>query len=261
MKHGLRRLLLNTLKDTPAEPIVRRTYTSLAQTKGAKYDRQTSKVMRRRLNSNSNCVDAGCYRGDILREMMRISPHGQLFAFEPIPEDYQFLTRNYGKARIFNIALSDQSGTATFYHVVGRPARSGLRRQRYPDPNEKVEEIVVTVDTLDNVIPKETPIDFIKIDVEGAELSVLRGGKELIKKDQPVIVFEHSPDAAIEYGTKPEEVHDLLSQECGLEVSLMERWLIGETPYTRQEFCRAVYSYAEFYFIAYPSFLWKRNAV
>lgn len=97
--------------------------------------------------------------------------------------------------------------------------------------------------------------------MEGAELSVLRGGIELIKKDQPVIVFEHSLDAAREYGALPEEIYDLLSEEGGLELSLMERWLMGEIPYTRQEFCRAGYSYAEFYFVAYPSYLRKPNAL
>ena len=253
MKHGLRRLLLKTLRDTQVESLATRTYTWLAQTRGAKYDRQAIKVMRRVLKSNSNCLDVGCYRGEILREMISISTNGQVFAFEPIPENYQFLTRKYAKVKVFNIAVGDRRGTAKFYHVVGRPARSGLRRQRYPDPNEKVEEIVVTVDTLDNVIPKATPIHFIKIDVEGAELSVLRGGIELIKKDQPVIVFEHSIDAAQEYGTLPEEIYDLLSGEGGLELSLMESWLMGEIPYTRQGFCHAVYSCSEFYFVAYPS--------
>ncbi len=255
MKHGLRRLLLSTFNDTPFEFIARRAYAWLVQTEGGKYDRQTSRAMKRILNRNSNCVDVGCYRGDILSEMTRISTHGQLFAFEPIPENYQFLTRKFSKTRVFNIALSDRRGTATFYHVVGRPARSGLRRQRYPDPNEKVEEIAVRVDTLDNAIAKETPIHFIKIDVEGAELSVLRGGVELIKKDQPAIVFEHSLDAAQEYGSRPEEIYDLLSEECGLELSLMERWLTGKTPHTREGFCRTVYSRTEFYFFAYPSYL------
>ncbi len=64
---------------------------------------------------------------------------------------------------------------------------------------------------LDEMIPTDQTIDFIEIDVEGAELQVLQGGVETIRGFQPTIVFEHGIGAAGHYGTKPEQVFELLA--------------------------------------------------
>ena len=67
-------------------------------------------------------------------------------------------------------------------------------------------------------MPKDFPIHFMKIDVEGAELQVLRGAIQTILKYKPVIVFEHGLGAADHYGTKPEDIYDFLVSECGLSI-------------------------------------------
>jgi hypothetical protein len=153
---------------------------------------------------------------------------------------------------VHELALADKQGGATFYRVKGRPARSGLRRQRLPDPQETVEEISVKTDTLDNIIPKSTPIDFVKIDVEGAELNVLRGALELIKRDRPKIVFEFQPAFAEKFGYVSEDLFDFLANEADLKVTLMDTWLGDEkSGLSKQEFLESVDSHHEFYFMAY----------
>jgi FkbM family methyltransferase len=251
VKHKLRRFVLLATQNTPLETFARRIYYVLAQNKGARYDKETSKVMRKILKRDSNCIDIGAYRGDILREMLKIAPQGKVFAFEPIPENYQYISRKYTSAITYNIALSDRAGKSVFYHATGRPARSGLRKQSYPNPNEKVEEITISVDKLDNVIPNDTKIDFIKVDVEGAELLVLRGGEQLLKKSKPMVLFEHEPDLARKFGTTTEQLYEFLSNQCRLNISLMKRWLSGEKPYSREEFLNSASSKDEFCFIAY----------
>jgi len=229
----------------------------ISQGKGVQYDRETFKIMNKVLAQNSNCVDVGSYRGEILREMVKIVPNGQIFAFEPVPENYHYIVKKFKNVTLFNVALSDKRGTSTFCHVPGRPAKSGLKRLEYPDSNEKINEIVVDVETLDNLIPKSIPVDFIKVDVEGAELSVLRGGLELLKKYKPVVVFEYCIYFAKAYDSTPEKIYDFLTYECGLNISLMTRWLEGKSSYTRDEFSEIVYSVSEFYFMAYPKNLIK----
>ncbi len=251
MKHKLRRFALLATQDTPLETFARRVYSILVQSKGAGYDKETSKVMRKILKKDSNCIDIGAYRGDILREMLKTAPQGKVFAFEPVPENYQYLIKKYSNAAIYNMALSDRAGKSVFYHATGRPARSGLRKQSYPDPDENVEEITVNVDKLDNVIPNDTKIDFIKIDVEGAELFVLRGGEQLLKKSKPMVLFEHKPDLSRKFGTTTEQLYEFLSSQCNFNISLMKRWLRGGKPYSKEEFLNSVYSKSEFCFIAY----------
>jgi len=252
VKHFLRKLIVEATVGTPLEYGLRAAYRGLSRSQNVKYDRELIEVLRRSLRKDSNCIDVGCYRGDILRQMIKLAPQGSHLAFEPVPENFQYLTRAFPGARVLNLALSDKVGEATFNVVVGRTARSGLRKVEYPDPKQEVRQVQVHVDTLDNVVGSKR-VDFIKVDVEGAEVRVLRGGRELIRRDRPMLVFEHGHERAKYFGDKPEELFDLLAGELGLAVSLMERWLHGAAPMARDEFCGHVYQKMDFCFVAYPT--------
>ena len=232
--------------------VVRQPPISLAGLKNAAYDEQTLAVMSRSLSNNSNCVDVGCHKGSILKEMLRLAPDGTHCAFEPIPKLYGELVSSFPGVKIYEIALSDSVGEASFQYVGSNPSYSGLKKREYPTSSETIEEIKVRTDLLDNIIPEDFPIAFIKIDVEGGELQVLRGAAKTICRSKPVVVFEHGLGAADYYGTTPEQVYDFFAQRCDLKVSLMEDWLRGDAPLTREGF-NARYHAGEFYFIAHPT--------
>jgi FkbM family methyltransferase len=252
MKRMLKSFSNKIVSNSPWEPFARQLHTKISLSKGAKYDREISAVMKRILRKDSNCIDIGCYRGTILREMMKYAPNGTHFAFEPIRENYNYLINNFQSSNIFNIALSDYKGNSKFQHVVNMPARSGFLKVEYPYGDEVIHEITVGVDTLDNIVPNETPIRLIKIDVEGAELSVLRGGRQIIARYKPIIIFEYGMPKAKFYGEEPEQINTFLTEEFGLEVSLMERWLRGEQGFSPGEFSMLVKERREFNFIASP---------
>ncbi len=107
-------------------------------------------------------------------------------------------------------------------------------------------------DLLDNIIPEGLAVALIKIDVEGAELQVLRGALRTIRRSKPYVIFEHGLGAADFYGTTPEEVYDLLTARGGLRVSLMADWLAGRGPLSREQFCDQFQRAANFYFMAHP---------
>lgn len=250
MYHHLRRWALATITKTPLEPLARNVYGRLVPSKGNAYDQQTFELMQRCLRPDSNCIDVGAYRGEILQKMTLYSPKGHHYAFEPVPENYRYVASRFKNVTVHNMALGNQPGTVRFNHVVGRAARSGLQRVDYPDKHQKVEEIKVQLDSLDNVIPTNVVIDLIKIDVEGAELNVLRGARKLIARCRPIIIFEHELDKAEPYGTKPEQIYDLLAKELGMKIYLMQNYLAAEPALTRTEFIATVKNDSDFYFMA-----------
>lgn len=105
---------------------------------------------------------------------------------------------------------------------------------------------------LDDLIPLNKNIKFIKIDVEGAELGVLKGGFQTIKNSKLIIVFEHGIGAADYYGTTPEQIFSLLVNECGLRIFIMEQWLATGrlVDINEIQFSDAFRSGREYYFMA-----------
>ncbi|NLR57337.1 FkbM family methyltransferase [Chitinophaga polysaccharea] len=216
------------------------------------YDVYTEEIIKRVCNPNSNCLDIGAHAGEILDIILRHAPKGTHYGFEPIPTFFENLVKKYRKkknCRFFDLALSDQKGTATFNYVVTNPAYSGLNKRSYPSENENINLIEVKTDLLDNVLPPDYRVDIIKIDVEGGELAVLKGAVKTLKKYKPVIVFEHGLGAAEFYGTTPEMVYELL-ENCGLKLFTLQGWLNGGSALSQEEHRRIFNTNEEYYFVA-----------
>ncbi|MFB3776850.1 MAG: FkbM family methyltransferase [Bryobacteraceae bacterium] len=216
------------------------------------YDRQTVAVMQRVLCGTSNCIDVGASAGELLKHMVRLAPRGNHFAFEPLTQFYRVLVKKFPGVAVHDVALSDtEETTASFQHVVSNPAYSGLKRRRYDRPGERVEVITVRTARLDELIPQNAPIRFIKIDVEGGEFQVLRGGRETVCRSRPFIVFEFGFGGADWYGVQPEDMYRLLS-DYGLKVSRMSDWLSGKPSLSELEFAADFRESRDYYFLAHP---------
>jgi FkbM family methyltransferase len=221
-------------------------------TKNLKYDRLTKKLMSHNLKSGSNCIDVGCHKGEMLDLMLRYAPQGKHFAFEPIPEMYENLKIKYnGQAEILPYALSDKEGKTTFNYVKNAPAYSGIKKRKYDIENPEITEIEVKLAKLDDIIPQDIPIDFIKIDVEGAEYGVLKGGEKIISKYKPIVVFEFGLGASDYYGTKPEDIYNLLVRDYGLKISNLKDFINNKKPLTLDEFSDTYFNAKEYYFVAH----------
>lgn len=208
--------------------------------------------MRRALGKRSNCIDIGCHNGTLLAELLRFAPEGTHYAFEPLPDLCQHLESRFPKAKVFNMAVAEVKGQSTFYEVVNRRGASSLGvsylEKRNLGQSYTIREIMVNTDRLDNVIPSNIPIDLVKIDVEGAELLVLKGAVETFRKNKPTVIFEHGVDVI---GGSPEEVYDLVTSDFGLRLYLMEHWLRNGASLSRTGFLKEINEHTNWYFMGH----------
>jgi FkbM family methyltransferase len=218
-----------------------------------RYDILTEAVLCQALTQTAVCVDVGCHCGDILQILLKQAPQGQHFAFEPLPDLYQHLVQTFQDENVVvsDIALSDRVGNVSFQHVVSNPGYSGFKERVYERQNENVQQITVKTDCLDNLLPEDQVIDFIKIDVEGAEYQVLQGAQKTIQRNKPIIIFEHGLGSSEFYETTPQKVYDFLAEQCEMKISLLEKWLKKEKSLTREEFIQEYKTGRNYYFIAF----------
>ncbi len=223
----------------------------IAFTRNQRYDKLTKKIIKTICKADSNCVDVGCHKGEVLDIIRKYAPEGKHFGFEPIPDLYIDLVEKYSGStvKIYDFALSNNYGTATFNYVVTNPSYSGLIKRKYDNPHEEDTSIVVKTEKMDTVIPLNTKVDLIKIDVEGGELLVLEGAVEILKRDKPVVIFEHGIGASDYYGSSPDKIHNLFTN-CKMKIFTLENFLNKGKQLTLAEFEKQYYNQVNYYFVA-----------
>jgi FkbM family methyltransferase len=225
-------------------------------TRNQQYDLQTGQVIQKVCNSNSNTIDVGTHEGSILDLLIQQSPQGFHYGFEPIPVLHETLTAKYAgndRVKLFALALADTSGKTSFNYVLSNPSYSGIKKRKYDRKKETDTIITVDMNLLDEVIlPLNQKIDFIKIDVEGGEMAVLKGATELMKRDRPVIVFECGIGGTDMYNTTPAQLYEFFSQ-LGYHLSLMKEFLRGKPSFSKEAFEEQYYQKLNYYFIAFPA--------
>jgi FkbM family methyltransferase len=185
------------------------------------------------LRRDGSAIDVGAHSGAVLREILRVAPEGRHIAYEPLPVLARQLTAEFPGVEVRNAALSDTNGSVDFIHVEAAPELSGMRERDYGAYADTPRTtITVRTERLDDVLPAGFVPDLIKIDVEGAELLVLRGAVETLRRHRPAVVFEHGIGAADRYGYGPEDVYDLLVGDIGLRIFDLD----GAGPYPRERF-------------------------
>lgn len=145
------------------------------------------------------CIyDVGAHIGFFSMVLAHCFQSARVYAFEPNPRNYKRLTINIGRnglvARINPVdrAVSDESHQAQFY--VGGSSWSGSLIRNHRDDYE-TECNVQTISLDEAVFRDHYPApDLIKIDVEGAEAQVLRGGIRVLEDCKPTLIIEvHYP--------------------------------------------------------------------
>ncbi len=170
-----------------------------------------SAILASALRAGGTYVDVGTNRGQVLREAVRVAPHGSHIAFEPIPALAAQVRASFPQVDCRELAVGAHVGSAEFCHFKALDGWSGLRRNtEISDERGEPEFLTVTVSALDHQLHELTPT-LIKIDVEGAELEVLQGAKSVLERARPLLIFEHVTATASLYGVAPTAPYDLLT--------------------------------------------------
>jgi FkbM family methyltransferase len=148
-------------------------------------------VMTRLCGEEKIFIDVGSHIGSVIAQVSHYCPESRVISFEAMPDKVEHLRRKFPKVECHQCALGEREGEVSFFVNLKETGFSSLGK---PSPNEDSNsvEIKVPLKTLDSLVD-ENGVDLIKIDVEGAELGVLRGGERLIGRSRPVVMFESGP--------------------------------------------------------------------
>lgn len=166
--------------------------------------------------------DVGAYVGDITTAYTEIFPQATIYCFEPFPSSFKELYRLAKSRRIkpYQIALSNQKGKAEFMVNTDRSCNSMFPRpttgaKYYSESSHNIGQTEVETQTLDTFCETEgiANIDILKLDVEGAELHVLKGAiRKLTEKRIKLIFAEVMFVAHYDGGCFFHEVSDFLNR-------------------------------------------------
>jgi FkbM family methyltransferase len=161
-------------------------------------------VVRQAVRAGDTALDVGANFGVFTKLFSQlVGPAGSVIAFEPIPKTFRTLSEGIERLHLRNVqpinrAVSDHVGTV-FMTVPLFPNSWGdnlYEAHIVPNPDSRTTFAVNTV-TVDSL--QLSRVDFIKIDVEGHELEVLRGGRETIAKYHPTLMVEVTSLQTVEY--------------------------------------------------------------
>ena len=147
-----------------------------------------------------------------------VGDSGSVHVFEPEPDSMQALKRNMALNSLTNctpheIAVSSTNGVATFFVRPEKDTHSIFEKSLAASPTGRLERIQVPMRSIDSLVAEGTvpQPNFVKIDVEGAELEVLAGMTETIKKVRALYIECHDTlDADMGLGNPIEVVSDRL---------------------------------------------------
>ncbi|MGE0207443.1 MAG: FkbM family methyltransferase [Candidatus Babeliales bacterium] len=138
---------------------------------------------------NAIIVEAGAHKGRDTLKLHALFPHAHIYAFEPVPYLYEQLQKAVAgipSITIFNSALSSETGTTTMHVSPELGAVSSLLEPttlKQEKPTITFQEITVPTITLDDWAcnNKLEKIDFLWLDLQGQELTVLKAAPEILK--------------------------------------------------------------------------------
>jgi len=177
------------------------------------YEPLCSEIIRQSVKAGDVCLDVGANFGWYTTLFGKLcGERGAVHSFEPVPQLFQMLQKHVSlnnlekNTRLNNFGLSNQEQILNIHIFEGQPSGHSSLAGR---PDEKSLEIPVRVDLLNNYLKTEKirRVDFVKVDIEGAELLFLEGAAGLFDLARPpVLLMEMALNTSKNFGYAPNDL-------------------------------------------------------
>ena len=174
----------------------------------------------RYISEDSTVIDVGAQAGQFTKHFASLAPKGHVYSFEPGEYALRILStvvrlRGLRNVTIVPSGLSDQPGEAVLTSPVKKSGSIGfglshLGRHEGDQPGYAT---TVSLTTLDMFVEKYRiqALDFIKVDIEGWEIHMLKGGIHTLERFRPPMFLEVCKTFLERAGSTPEDLWNLLS--------------------------------------------------
>ncbi|MBN2108341.1 MAG: FkbM family methyltransferase [Deltaproteobacteria bacterium] len=179
------------------------------------HEKDESQMIEKLVDDEATVFDVGANIGWYSINLAVSRRNSKIYAFEPIPRTYSYLEKNVGLNGLTNVfpqnfGFSKEAGEVPFYYY---PEGSGNASMANLTGRTDLETVTSQLRTLDSFAKEMgATVDFIKCDVEGAELFVFQGALETLQTQQPVIATEMLRKWAAKYDYHPNKIISLLSE-------------------------------------------------
>lgn len=172
-----------------------------------KYEQFSTEILKNYLTKESTFVDIGAHFGYYSLLADSVYPGIKVVALEPVETTFNILAKNVKlnkiNAEIYNLAASNKEEIKTLNVT---EASDSVGFYKHPMTKTKYRKKIRCV-TVDSVLNNINNISFIKIDVEGHEISVLQGIQSTLKNNPTAyLLVELCPQLQINAGHKPDDL-------------------------------------------------------
>jgi FkbM family methyltransferase len=163
--------------------------------KGDRYEPHVTAVFRDHVRRGMHVLDIGANIGYYtMMSASLVGPSGSVTAIEPNADSVRLLeasrrANSFANVTVFQVAAGREPGLLVLHGSYGNVMTSAAPAEA----TALINSTTVQSFRVDDLIPRDRNIDFLKIDVEGAEYNALLGASLLIKRCHPTIVSEFSP--------------------------------------------------------------------
>lgn len=159
------------------------------------YEKGTNKTLAKYIKKGDVVIEAGANLGSETILLSKLVGEGKVYGFEPNPYTFERLSINVTindlkNVKVYDIAIGEKNGDISFNIYPKGFCNPGMSSKYMETP--LTTKITVQQKTLDTFVQEQgiTKLDFLKMDIQGAEMDLLNGASATISKYKPTIFLE-----------------------------------------------------------------------